>query len=560
MRVMGIETEYGILGEGTRQNPIALSGLVVVAYDQARGGSGGHASVRWSYDGEDPLADARGWRVERSAAHPSQLTDDPSRPAGAGPSAEAGSPNAAGPDPTSPDSTAMGAPLALLHRRRGGSDLMREESTVSNLLLTNGGRLYVDHAHPEYSSPEVASARDAVLWDRAGEEIMLAAVRTLAANPHTPQIALYKNNVDGKGASYGTHENYLVTRTVPFEDIVRYLTPYLVTRQILVGAGRVGIGPAGEQPGFQISQRADYIEAEVGLETTLRRPIINTRDEPHADPATYRRLHLIIGDANCSEVATFLKLGATSLVLAVLEQVARGGAIPAAWDGLDLLEPVDAVRRVSQDLTLTAQLPLADGTTASAWEIQQRYLAGVRQALTADDGDAHRGQPDTDEVVATWERLLTLLRTDQTAAAREIEWLAKLHVLQGLRERHHLAWDHAKVQAVDLQWSDVRPERGLYARLRAAGAVTTMVSQTEVSHAVAHPPRNTRAWFRGELVRRYPGAVESAGWASAVVDAPDQPSLVRIPMPDPTRGTAALLEEVMAAHPDISGLVRALGG
>src|SRR5690606_5102187 len=208
------------------------------------------------------------------AAHPSLLTDDPNRPAPSG-----------------------DAPTTLPRPAAEPS----EDPGAATTVLANGARLYVDHAHPEYSSPEVTGARAAVVWDRAGERIMLRAARALVASPAMPDVALYKNNVDGKGASYGTHENYLVTREVPFADLVARLPPFPVPRQVFPASGRSGLAPTGEEAGFQLSQRADYIEAEVGLEPTLRRPIVNTRDAPHAD-RRWRRLHLILGDANHLEV------------------------------------------------------------------------------------------------------------------------------------------------------------------------------------------------------------------------------------------------------------------
>src|SRR5665647_72252 len=271
-RVMGIETEYGISVPGDpTANPMLLSGSVVNAYGSLRGRRAGRAS--WDYEDEMPLRDARGFEIDRAHADASQLTDE-------------------------------------------------EDPTLANIVLTNGARLYVDHAHPEYSSPEVTSPRAALRWDRAGERIMLESVRRLSSVPGTAGVNLYKNNTDGKGASYGTHENYLMPRATPFSDISRHLIPFFVARQVMCGAGRVGIGQDSATSGFQIAQRADFFEVEVGLETTLKRPIINTRDEPHAVADLYRRLHVIIGDANQCDVASLLKMGTTSLVLAMIEDQA----------------------------------------------------------------------------------------------------------------------------------------------------------------------------------------------------------------------------------------------
>src|SRR5699024_8682154 len=208
-----------------------------------------------------------------------------------------------------------------LGRERGPAPIIdSDEVGAANLILTNGARLYVDHAHPEYSAPEVLDPLDAVIWDKAGERIMEAASRHLASVPGNPRLQLYKNNVDGKGASYGTHENYLMRRDTPFEDIAAGLIPFFASRQVVCGSGRVGLGQSGEDPGFQLSQRADYIEVEIGLETTLKRGIINTRDEPHADSERHRRLHVIVGDANLAETSTYLKVGATALVLDLIEE------------------------------------------------------------------------------------------------------------------------------------------------------------------------------------------------------------------------------------------------
>ena len=545
-RVMGIETEYGVLQPGRpTANPMLLSSHVVAVHAAAR--QGGRQKARWDYDDEDPLQDARGFHLQRAAAHPSLLTDDPSRPAPSG-DAGAGAPGAGLPPRTADGPQEVARSLVEEY----------EDPGAANVILTNGARLYVDHAHPEYSSPEVTNPLDAVRWDRAGELVMLASVRALASTQALPDVALYKNNVDGKGATYGTHENFLVDRAVPFADLASRLMPFLVTRQVFTGAGRVGLGQRGEEPGFQLAQRADYIEAEVGLETTLRRPIVNTRDEPHADPDRWRRLHVIIGDANQLEVATYLKLGTTSLVLWLVERAAAGDAadLGAALDRLTLADPVRAVHTVSHDLTLTARVPLADGRRLTALEVQREYLHAVRTALG-------RGAAPVDEqtadVVARWGSLLDRLATDPASCAREVEWLAKMRLLEGLRRRDHLDWDHPRIAAVDLQWSDVRPERGLYHRLVGAGAVERLVTDEAVARAVTHPPEDTRAYFRGETIARFGAHVSAASWDSVVFDVPGAPTLQRVPMRDPLRGTRAHVEGLLDASPDVGALLAALG-
>ncbi|WP_216645728.1 depupylase/deamidase Dop [Isoptericola halotolerans] len=536
---MGIETEYGVLAPGRpTANPMLMSSQVVTTYRASvQGGRPGHPPARWDYDDEDPLADARGFHLQRASAHPSLLTDDPTSPAPSGP---------------------------VVDRPSGPERIERPEAeeyddpSAANCILTNGARLYVDHAHPEYSSPEVTNPRDGVLWDVAGERVMLAATRRLAQVPGS-EVVLYKNNADGKGASYGTHENYLVDRRLEFGTIVELLTPFLVTRQVFTGSGRVGLGPTGDEAGFQLSQRADYMEAEVGLETTLRRPIVNTRDEPHADRTRWRRLHLILGDANHLEVATYLKLGTTSLVLWVAEHLgdlAEAG-VPARAElaALRLADPVGDVRRVSRDLDLSVPLELADGSTATALEIQARYLDVAARSLAALGTDA-----ESDAVVERWRSVIGRLGQDPSSCAREVEWVAKLRLLDRLRRRDGLAWDHPRLLAMDLQWSDVRPERGVYHRLLAAGAVERLVSEDDLARAVHHPPHDTRAWFRGEVMERFPDEISAASWDSVIFDVPGAASLQRVPMLDPLRGTAAHIGELLDASPDAAALLAGLRG
>ncbi|PFG38205.1 proteasome accessory factor A [Georgenia soli] len=528
-RPMGIETEYGLIEPGNPQaNPMVLSSHVVAAYAASPGSAGRGGHVRWDYAGEDPLADARGFRLDRAAAHPSQLTDDPSAPA---PSAEDGADAAPG--------------VRTSHVRRP-SEAEAALPTANNAVLSNGARLYVDHAHPEYSSPEVTNPLDAVRWDRAGELVMRGAMDALRAVTGLPEVVLYKNNVDGKGAAYGTHENYLVSRSVNFGDIIRYLTPFFVTRPIFCGAGRVGIGQRSQTPGFQISQRADYVENDVGLETTFNRPIINTRDEPHADAERYRRLHVIGGDANLFDVSTYLKMGTTSLVLWLLEQ----DAVPMTLDALMIANPVGETWEVSHDTTLTHRLTLSDGREMTALEIQREYLRVIADAV-------HQAAPPagvdraTADVLERWGGVLDRLATDPVSAAAEVEWVAKKQLLDGMRRRESLPWDHPKLQALDLQWADLRPERSIVNRLAAAGRLERLVPDADVAAAEHDPPTDTRAWFRGQVVARYPGQVAGASWESVVLDVPENEHLVRVPMNDPLRGTrehvGALLERSATA-------------
>jgi len=496
-RVMGIETEYGISSPGDPSaSPMIMSGLVVTAYARANGVLMGRAS--WDYADEAPLRDARGWELGRGMADPSQLTDI-------------------------------------------------EDPTMANVVLTNGARFYVDHAHPEYSSPEVTTPRDLVRWDRAGEAVMLDAVRRISPDPTRTSVALYKNNTDGKGASYGTHENYLMRRETPFADIVRHLTPFFVVRQVICGAGRVGIGQDSRVPGYQISQRADFFETEVGLETTLKRPIINTRDEPHAVADHYRRLHVIIGDANQCDVANLLKVGTTALVLGLIED----GAVD---QDLTLMQPVQTLHAVSHDPTLHQHVQLRDGRTMTALQLLWTYHDLVAAHLD------RRGETDeaTAEVMSLWADVMTRLGKDPMSCAADVDWVAKLRLLQGFRDRDGLAWTEPRLAALDIQWSDVRPEKSVFHRLKAGGRITELIEQEMVDKAVKEPPEDTRAWFRGTCLKRYAPDIVAASWDSVIFDVPGQASLQRVPMLEPERGTRAQVGELIARSPDAATLLREL--
>ena len=514
-RIVGIETEYGVLQNGNpRANPMLMSSQVVTAYRAISSSARGRA--RWDYQDEDPLNDARGFHLPRASAHPSMLTDNPDVPAPSG------------------NETLGSEGTQAQHVSRPRVEAY-DDPSAANAILTNGARLYVDHAHPEYSSPEVSSPREAVIWDVAGERVMLEASRQLAQTMGI-DLQLYKNNTDSKGSSYGTHENYLVDRAVPFSLLVSILTPFFVTRQVFTGSGRVGLGQHGQYAGFQMSQRADFMEAEVGLETTLRRPIINTRDEPHADRDRWRRLHVIIGDANLLEVATYLKVGTTNLVLWVAENVELHPDLRRRLAELELLDPVAEVSAVSRDLTCSRPLSLKSGKTMTALEIQREYLNVVTE-LRARTDEPDPVPAQTQNVMDRWAAILDRLAQDPMQCAREIEWVAKYRLFESMRKRSALEWDHPKLAMMDIQWSDVRPERSLYRKLVSAGQLDTLVSEAEIQRAVTHPPATTRAFFRGEVMAHFAPFVSGASWDSVIFDIPQEPSLQRIAMLDPWRGT-----------------------
>jgi len=499
-RVMGSETEYGISVPGQPgANAMVMSSQVVNAYQAATSARARRA--RWDFEEENPLRDARGFDLTREAADASQLTD--------------------------------------------------EDLGLANVILTNGARLYVDHAHPEYSTPECTNPLSAVIWDKAGERVMAEAAAKAATVPGVSPIQLYKNNTDNKGASYGCHENYLMRRATPFADIVRHLTPFFVSRQVVCGAGRVGVGADGRNDGFQISQRADFFEVEVGLETTLKRPIINTRDEPHADPEKYRRLHVIIGDANMSEVSTYLKLGTTALVLAMIEDRFLDG-------DLVLESPVAELRAISHDPTCRHLVNLRDGRRMTAIQLQHEYLERARK-YTEDKFGADVDEM-TSDVLDRWESVLTRLAEDPMLAARELDWVAKLELLEGYRTRDGLSWGHPRLQLVDLQYSDVRQERGLYNRLAARGRMVRLVSEADIARAVEHPPDDTRAYFRGRCLQKYPDSVAAASWDSVIFDIPGYDSLQRVPTLEPLRGTRAHVGGLIDRSRTAGELVAALTG
>ena len=490
-KVIGTETEYGITAVGQPDfNPVLSSSMLISSY------AGSLRRIRWDYEDESPLRDARGFE-----------------------------------------------PAA-------GRELSDEDLGLANVILPNGARYYVDHAHPEYSTPECLSPRALVIHDKAGERILERSLAVVAAEmPSSPTLAIYKNNSDGKGNSYGTHENYLMDRATPFGDIVRDLTPFFVSRQIFTGAGKVGLEAQWDERGkhvFQLTQRADFFETEVGLETTLKRPIINTRDEPHADPERYRRLHVIVGDANLCEVALFLKMGTTAIVLKMIED--------AFLPDFSLVNPVAAIHDVSRDVSLTAQVSLTDGRKMTALQLQWEYLELARKYVDREDDTA-----ENREVLERWESVLRGLESDPRTLSAQLDWVAKLRLLEGYRDRDGLAWSDAKLRAIDLQYHDVRRDRGLYHRLAHSGKVERLTTDEEVQRAIMEPPEDTRAFFRGRCISKFPDAIAAASWDSLILDT-GRDALQRIPMREPLRGTRAHVEELLDACEDAAALVDRLTG
>ena len=493
-RIMGVETEFGISAPSDpAANPVVLSAQVVNAYgvdtmpDRPR-------RMRWDYDVETPLRDARGFDMSRAEADPSQLTDD--------------------------------------------------DYGLANLVLFNGARFYVDHAHPEYSSPEVTNPLAAALYDAAGDRIMERAA-TVASRLTGQLLTSYKNNSDGKGVSYGAHENYQVARSVPFPALVRGLTPFFVTRCVFAGAGRVGLGQEGRIHGYQISQRADFFEAEVGLETTLRRPIINTRDEPHADPEDWRRLHVIVGDANLSQMATYLKMGSTALVLSMIE----AGYLDL---GLELFDPVAAMHQVSHDVDFREVLALRDGRTISALDVQRAYLDAAHSFVAERDlGDAM-----TLDVLDNWGRVVDALGRDPMSLVGEVDWIAKRAIVEGYRKRDGSQWDDPRLAAVDIQYADLRADKGLARVMQARGRMRTLFTEDQVLQAVVEPPADTRAFFRGRCMRDFTNDVAAASWDSVIFDLGD--SFRRIATNDARKGTAELTSRLFDARMSAADFIAAI--
>jgi proteasome accessory factor A len=490
---MGLENEYGISSK-LNTDPITLSNRIVFAYAK-------HvypeSNIRWDYDVENPLRDARGFDISRADADPSQLTD--------------------------------------------------EGQAIPNLVLPNGARIYVDHAHPEYAAPEVLNPIDITKWDLAGEQIMKVAVALDAKEFPEDKIRVFKNNVDNKGSSYGTHENYQMNRSTQFSKIVAGLTPHFITRQIFCGAGRIGIGQKSENIGYQISQRADYIEAHVGLETTMKRPIINTRDEPHADPKIRRRLHVIIGDANMSDFANILKVGSTALVISMIEDEF------VDFDEVDLLNPVGVVKDISHDLDMKNIYLTNSGKKFSAIDIQEWYLEKSKSYLSQIGYDDNSRQ-----VIDFWEQALMGLRNNKDDLADRVDWIAKLALINRYKEKQNLTLNDDLIQSLDFKYSEITSDDGIAQVLRRKNFLKQYLEASEVDKAISEPPTDTRAWFRGKALSKFSKSIAAASWDSLILDIDKNQPLFRIPTTDPLKGTKSLTGEIISQSDTALDLVNSI--
>ncbi|MEC7641124.1 MAG: proteasome accessory factor PafA2 family protein [Nitrospinota bacterium] len=453
--LMGIETEYGIIRENVEVSDPVHESMALLKRCPMKS-----VPDLWAYSRESSHQDQRGFSV-------SQLAQDREEDE-----------------------------FCKEDRKRPYSYLEMKCDRV----LANGSRFYNDHTHPEYSSPECRDIFQLVAHDRAGEKILAECARLRNLDIGENALQLYKNNTDYSGHSYGTHENYLIPRKLSFEYWVDRLTPFLVTRQLYAGAGKVGSETKKSEPftGLQLSQRADFIETLLSIETMTQRPIINTRDEPHASNRKFRRLHLILGDANMSPYATALKVGTTQLVLTLI-----GEEKPFAF--AKLANPVDDIKRLSRDKTGGVLLKQKTGKTITPLEIQSEYLAKVKRHYEG-------CRKDWDWVIREWERTLNDLRGQPENLADRIDWAIKKKLFDQFQKSEDVDWEDPWMQSLDLEYHNLDAERGLYRGLEQEGSLVGVCTDREVEHAIHQPPEGTRSIIRGQVVESCADDVKNIHW------------------------------------------------
>ncbi len=529
-KIVGVETEYGIA---------LRSGVASLRVTQDFFERGWDRAIPWDYATESPAKDARalsyaaagsssGWRRTAPAAQPLPAPGD---------EAEDDSQN-----------TRSSVALSI-------------DSSLSTI-LPNGARFYIDHAHPEYCTPECAAASELVAYDKAGERLLMHMLKRYnEKRDPDDQVLLYKNNSDHQGHSYGCHENYLMAADV-YEDLFNdkahwlyaYLVPYLVSRQIFCGAGKVGVEQGASQLDYQLSQRADFFECVIGLQTMYDRPIINTRDEPHADPVRFRRLHVICGDANMAEWSTYLKVAVTQLVLTMLEAEAF-----QLTEDVVLCDPVTAIKTISHDPGLAARVRLEHGQRRySGLEIQKVFLEAARRYL---DRDA-AANSQWGQVWEDWAQVIGWLEREPEALDRRLDWRIKRRFLQSQLERKGVNWQDPLAREMDIKYHQLDYRAGFYYLLLDAGLVDTLLSEDEIDQAMLAPPGSTRAYLRGRCAQDYPDQVLSANWdvISLRVASADDTRAVRLRLPDPAGYTKPEVEPILEANAELERVVTELKG
>jgi len=459
-RVFGLETEYGITLGGAETVDVVAESIELVRRYTENG-----ALMKWDYQLEDPHLDARGFRARELR----QDTDE--------------------------------SAYYEIDKRRP----LSFEEIKSDLVLSNGARFYNDHAHPEYSTPECTTLQQIVAQDKAGERILAECARRRNQKlPSGFEVRLYKNNTDFAGHSYGCHDNYLMRRDIAWDRIVAGMLPFLITRQIFAGAGKMGIEAesAQSEPGvYQISQRADFFSVVVSIDTMNRRPLINTRDEPHVDASRYRRFHVILGDSNMSEWATAMKIGTTALILDLIE---RGDA-----PELEVAQTVDANKSISRDQTYDWIIELKDGRKISAIDVQRIYL---RAASKLNNGASE----DRQWILREWENVLNDLERDVMSTRDRIDWTAKKFLLDASQEEEKLSWTDPWLQSIDLEYHNLDLDQGLYYELLRKGLMRRVTNEDEIKASIFNPPETTRAFFRGRAVARFNDGISSIQWDEIV--------------------------------------------
>lgn len=472
----GLETEFGISRDGEDEVDVVAESIALVRSATEPG-----VWMCWDYESEDPHADMRGFRV-------SELRQD---------SDEA---------------------------NYFAQDAERELSFVeikSDLVLGNGARFYNDHAHPEYCTPECHSPRELVLHDRAGERILMACAQHLSEQRQC-KVRIYKNNTDFFGHSYGCHENYLLPRSLPWEPLAQGMQAFLITRQIVAGAGKFAVEAEDKfiSAGFQLSQRSDFFSELQSVDTMQRRPIINTRDEPHANPKVYRRFHVILGDANMSPFSTWLKVGTTALTLEALVRDPKR-VFPKVAD------PLAALVAISRDAFFRWEIKLEGDRAATGLEVQRTYLQAVKELCDL-------SKEENAQLVVEWERVLNDLAVDHNRCRDRLDWVAKLALVREFQATQHLADDDPWLRSFDLEYHRLDFGEGLYYALEQSGSIRGVPPEAAVRDAIKHPPFS-RAYVRGKCIQKFANYVTSAQWDHITLQGSDGPikiSLLDLFAPD----------------------------